>query len=403
MKKYITLFVLLVSVGTYIGYLHFDKQQSISHPSTLKVSELLDELQSNEKNLNLNLMQLGYGIDNNYDKIVNTGQEIKTNIRLLSDHINKAPIKTADISTYLSEYESVNSIKMDLVESFKRSNSALLNSVTFAPFIGGVIAKELNQNNNDFDSNFIAGFNSELIRYIGFPNSSTLNSLKDRLSGIESIDNKYRFDDSIGTQINQYLIHVKHIAQHMEPTRAYLTKSTLVDTENSILKVKEAVNSEKAVLTAKLEQIGKLLTYYMAFLGLVVLGLLFKIRQLFLGKGSPAVQSLNEKITRISNQLETPLSFLGDSLDEIEASYKTLQSTIVGFDLLVDEAKKTEQNPKRLSAIVSKNLNDYVQLKSSGTLEKTDNMIKGSSIGLGEIANLISTLKAESDKGVAYK
>jgi len=398
MKKYIITFLLLVLVGLGIAYVYFEKNRVLHHQSITEIEELLDEISLNDKNLNLSLMQLGHGIDNNYDLISSNVKINQRNLKDLRAVLNSAPIDTTSMATSLDEYEQVNKSKIDLVESFKTSNSGLLNSVSYAPFIGSLIARELNKLGNDDDSNYVSDFNSILVRYISLKRKSSLQELKSQTSELESIVSKYSSNKGFGVQASQYLNHVRHLLSHMEPTRTYLKKATKINTLSSINNLEIKMRETKASLKENLSNLRNIFIGYSVLIGFLVAGLLLIMRHLFSGKGSPAVKELIEKIAFVSEKIQSPLNFVGKNLNDIDTSYQSVKTTIGGLDGVVSEASKRTKDSRQINAMVTKTLNDYVKLKSTGKIEETESKIQGSTVGLNEINKLIVNLKQEGDK-----
>lgn len=398
MKKYIALFLLLLLIGIAFGYLFYKKYSLLNGPLIKRVTESIEQIDRTDRDLNISLMQLGYGLDNNYDKIVSNVRNLsETKTRLLKAFGMITP-QLDDVKNQFLEYERLHNLKLDLVESFKTSNSALLNSANFSPLIGSLIARELNKIGADNDSNFVNTFNANLIHYIRMPSPKNLTILNNQLPDIEAITKRYEYENEFGVEIYQYLIHVKHVIKHMEPTRVYLTKTTQVDTAAAINSVRYAMQGKLNSFKASIDKLRSLIGIYALILVTAFIILLSKMGRLKSGKGSPAVVTLNEKINKIIDQLQMPLKFLDSSLSNIDASYQSVQTTIVGLDDVIIEAKRPEKDNKKLSVMVSQALNDYAKLKSTGTIERTQNMIKGTAVGVGEISNLLLKLKEESEK-----
>ena len=396
MKKYIFIFMVLLALGSILGYFFYQKYQVFNSDESKLVQRYVQQIDRKDRNLNIQLMKLGFGIDNQYDDIVQMVNSLKQSNRELSLVLESADQSFEPIQTAYKDYQSLYSVKLDLVESFKTNNSALLNSANFAPYLGSVLIGKLNKEGFNDDSNTLSSYNAELIQYIRKADSLSKAILESELNLIKSKVNS--FSGELKDEMEQYGLHVGIVIKHLEPTKQYLEKTTEVSTGNEIEKMADIISQKRK---ADFQALAEIRTATMGF-GIVIflafLSFLIKMRQLFFGKGTKAVMSLNEKIEKITNEIKGPIGFLNNNIHSINNSFAAIRGTMEGFDGVIKEIKKPVRDNAKVNEIMSKTLREYNSMNNKGTVEKTHNMIVGTSVGVEEISNLITVLQKEAEK-----
>jgi len=396
MKKYIFIFVVLLAVGSALGYFFYEKYQAFNSDASKLVQNYVQQIDRQDRNLNIQLMKLGFGIDNQYDNIVEKVNSLKKSNRELGLVLGSADQSFEPIKTAYEEYQSLYTVKLDLVESFKTNNSALLNSANFAPYLGSVLVGKLNRQGFNDDANELSSYNAELIQYIRKAEASSKAILDSELSYIRSkVDS---FSGELKDEMEQYGLHVGIVIKHLEPTKQYLEKTTEVATGTAIEKITDIISQKRKVDFQALAEIRTATMGFGIVLFLAFLSFLVKMRQLFFGKGTQAVMSLNEKIEKITNEIKGPIGFLNNNINSINNSFGAIRGTVEGFDGVLKEIKKPVRDNAKVSEIMSKTLREYNSMHSKGTIEKTHNMIVGTSVGVEEISNLITVLREEAEK-----
>jgi len=396
MKKYIFIFVVLLAVGSALGYFFYEKYQAFNSDASKLVQNYVQQIDRQDRNLNIQLMKLGFGIDNQYDDIVEKVNSLKKSNRELGLVLGSADQSFEPIKIAYEDYQSLYTVKLDLVESFKTNNSALLNSANFAPYLGSVLVGKLNRQGFNDDANELSSYNAELIQYIRKAEASSKAILDSELSYIRSkVDS---FSGELKDEMEQYGLHVGIVIKHLEPTKQYLEKTTEVATGTAIEKITDIISQKRKVDFQALAEIRTATMGFGIVLFLAFLSFLVKMRQLFFGKGTQAVMSLNEKIEKITNEIKGPIGFLNNNINSINNSFGAIRGTVEGFDGVLKEIKKPVRDNAKVSEIMSKTLREYNSMHSKGTIEKTHNMIVGTSVGVEEISNLITVLREEAEK-----
>lgn len=387
-----------MAIGAVLGYFFYQKHKAFNSDAAKLVQRYIQQIDQKDSNLNTLLMKLGFGIDNQYDDIVKLVNSLEKSTRDLDTVLSSGSQDFESLKFAYEDYEALYLVKLDLVESFKTNNSALLNSANFAPYLGSVLVGKLNTKGFNDDANELGNYNAELMQYIRKANTSSKIIVNSDLDFIKSKINS--LSGELQQEMEQYVLHVGIVLKHLEPTKQYLEKITAVETNSAIEKL-AVINSKKR--KADFQILAGIRTATMGFgivLFLAFLSFLVKMRQLFFGKGTKAVLNLNEKIDKITHQIKAPIDFLNSNISAINNSFGSIRGTVEGLDGVLTEIKKPEpaRNNEKVSQIMSKTLREYNSMHSNRTIEKTHSMIVGTSVGVEEISNLITVLREEAKK-----
>ncbi len=402
MKKYVSTFILLLLIGVVLGYFAYEKTQAINNKAHQLTIESIKKIKQHDNELNVLLMKSRYGIDNHYDKIVEQVKSLSNYNRRLKSVLQSSEAKNspAVLQSY-EAYERQNSIKMDLVENFKTNNSALLNPANYSPFVGNHLIKYYQAENRYKILNFITEFNNQLSGYIKKGDEDSKKFLEANSYVLYDLEESSPND--IKAWLNEYSLHTQTVLKYLEPTQQYLVKTTEVPTGGALQELEEKYKGQRTKVFAQFDQVRYAALGYGILMLLAFLALLFKLRQIFnRPDGSDQIMSLSDKISKITQQLSSPLGFLANNMHSLESSFSEIGGTIEGLQEMYSEAKKpqSDRDNKKLNELLISTLRKYSKLDSHHVLDQTNDLIQGSSTGLNEISHLVSTLKevSESEK-----
>lgn len=396
MKKYAFIFVVLIALGVSLGLFFHKKYQVFKSDSAVLVANYIQEIERQDEELNVQLMKLGFGLDNHYDKVVNKIHRLRESNRQLERILIDPESNLDDVATAYEEYKLQNSVKMGLVESFKTNNSALLNSANFSPYLGGILVKRLNEQDQKEEASFISEYNAELIQYIRKGDQNSKNLINAGIRSIRTLSEKS--SPEVQEMLSQYIYHTQIVLKYLEPTKLYLAKTTEVETSSAIAKVSKVFQEKRAQHFDEFAQLRTATMGFGALMFLAFLVLLMKMRQLFSGEGSQAMMTLNQKIDKITDEIKGPLGFLSNNLNSIDSSFGAIKETTAGLDSVIDEIKKPNRDNAKVNEMMTKTLKDYHSLSSRGVFEKTHTMITGTTVGVDEISTLVAALRRESER-----
>lgn len=400
MKTYISSFVLLLLLGVVLGYFGYEKTQALNNKTHQLTIESVRKIKQYDNSLNVLLMKSRYGIDNHYDKIVDQTKNLaESNRRLKSVLLADESKNSEQVVQAYEEFERQYQIKMDLVENFKTNNSALLNSANYSPYVGNHLIKHYQAENKYKILNFITEFNAQLVRFINKGDGDSKQFLENNFYVLYDLEDSAPND--IKAWLNEYTLHVQTVLKYLEPTQQYLVKTTEVGTGNAIQSFEDTYKGQRTELFDQFDQVRYAALGYGILLFIAFLMLLVKLRQFFnRPDGSEQIMSLNDKIAKITHQLNSPLTFLNNNLDSLQTSFTEIGSTMEGLDLMYSEAKKKDVDNKKMNDLLVTTLRKYSKLNSHHVIDQTNDLIQGSSTGLNEISSLVSTLKevSESEK-----
>lgn len=281
MIKYILTVLLLIGGAIALTGYAFINFNQVDKQEAQKVIVLLNNLEQANKELDKLVLKSRYGLDKNYDALVALSKQINTYfsaLRFLTNNESEVLKNNPDWQSAIKRYDSINEIRLGAVESFKRHNAVLRNSVGYVPGLG----RELERltAGDDALQILIKKTNQAILNYLADNDQDeAVKAMRQLLP--ELTRNEFLFPEENAPLFFQYISHVKAISQEHPSTEAYVKQVIGVSVGKSIGALSELLS---VLYPAKGKAIKNMMAAFSLYIIVALIIASFLIIKLALGR-----------------------------------------------------------------------------------------------------------------------
>jgi signal transduction histidine kinase len=418
MKKYFIVLFLLISVGIGLAYITIKQNMLLDDEVYLETTESVRNLKLLDNQINLLLFGIRYANYSDYntleDRVVALSDEFD-NLRYeaLFEEIESS--EALGNATIGFEKEWVK--KQDHIDSFVENHQTLLEANS--DFLQ---ASEVNSPINQIVEKLslrpeIISININFYRYLEQSNIDNRNLLNDDIGLIQGMIENYSDDEK--DVVFDYIKTLSDIILATEETQKYFLRATQQETGEKLNTLESAYVNYHNVLIEKANKLRNALIIY----GLVLLVLLTffayllrrqytsleqqvadrteEIQQTYTDLQesqeqliqSEKMASLGEMVAGVAHEINTPLGYVNSNITTSTANLGDVNDVLKALETVYEEARQKPRNNKALSAALSKTLRLFKIVDNDGVVEETQQLLEDSHHGIGEISQLVMSLK----------
>ena len=420
MKKIIFAISFLMLIGAILGYFAFKDNKNLDQEVFIETTDSIRNLVLLDNELNELLLKSRYGIEKDYDKLIDISRKISEefdNLRFSAAFEEIEQISNLDQAVYA--FDELLIEKLDFVEVFKEQNT-LLNkeSNRFPKFSQKLINvfTVLNQNQGDIKAlSTVHVANTDIANFL--LNGSIENKLlvNSRLSEISALRSKLE----LPAELDDYINNIKTLVSTHESTQKALV-SAISEPSSAVLKdVETAYINFYDSAVAKSNNLRNALTIYGVILLLSLIFLGFMLRKSFQGLEkkvaerteeieaayselqesqeqliqSEKLASLGGMVAGVAHEMNTPLAYVSSNVTSVISNMEDINTSLKNIQGLYNEISSPQRDNNKIAQLVKKTVVDYEQLETAEIYEESKELLEDGSHGLGEISNLVVSLK----------
>ena len=388
----------LLVLSVVVGYFVTGKN-GLDNATHTKIVESINELRAMETELNLLTMKSRFGLEKNYDQLVEISQHLtRTFGDLKKNYLGKSVTSDEDIANALVDYESYLVIKSDVIEDFKLNNSILRNSVNYAPLAGEQIIALAEAEGMYTQAEFLRETNESLFKYLLYSDEDAKSDLRLKVSSLGGFLSSFTGEDR--RLFEEYLDHIKVVVNIQSDTQNYMLRAIQIPNIDALTKLENAYNLHHSEVVS---QITNKLIGYGVILFIAILFLLYRLRsrdsQSSGGeKASFAGMGLNsEQFDQIMNDLTGPMQKVFSNINNAELNVKKIEKL---YQYMTNVSKLYQQSPsenrEQISKYVRGAIGECAKLNEGDVLNETDRLLLDSYRDLEKISKLVKRLKDPS-------
>ena len=418
MRKYIAIILLLIVIGAVLGYFTFKENQQLKEEIHIKSTEAIRSMKILDNSLNVLLFKVRYGLETNYDKVAQITNELSEEFDYLRYTALFEEIEEFEsLNKAVLNYDEQSIIKQELVENFKTNNAVLVNSSRYLPILGEQmyeIAKKIK--NSEIQQN-IGDINLAVYKYMKTEDLGSKQQIETALPVLQGYDGKLKDNEKI--LLSEYISHLKTIIERRTDTQAYLVRAVEQPTGRMLNELESAyVEYHNTVLEKANRLLNALILY-----GLILLSTLvyfaYLLRKNYLGLEQKVAQrteqieqaynqlkesqeqliqsekmaSLGEMVAGVAHEINTPLGYVSSNVDTLSFNMEDMNKVIKGVESLQQEVSSADRDSKKISMLLKAIIKTYEDYQVGDLLSESQELLKDSGHGLGEISNLVLSLK----------
>ncbi len=98
-------------------------------------------------------------------------------------------------------------------------------------------------------------------------------------------------------------------------------------------------------------------------------------------------------VAGVAHEMNTPLAYVSSNVTSVISNMNDINKSLVNIQSLYDELKSPQRDNNKVAQLVKKTVIDYEQLETAEIYEESKELLEDGSHGLGEISNLVVSLK----------
>ncbi len=359
-----------------------------------------------------------FNLDSNYDRLARSSslldksiEEMKNTYFLEMDVVNNVLHKK------FQEYKNEIEIKKDLIENFKSHNSVLRNSEKYAPMAGQELMAIAEKENLLESVKLYNDVIKELLQYSlldEITSKERLKLLMPKLNQSEKKMPEYSLTASI-----EFINHVNTVIAEKDMTDNYLSKALASTSDTSLASLSKAWKNWLNESNKTIENFNKYVFWYIAFLLVSIAYIIWNLVSLYKSLDQQVIERTNEvrvafeelknsekelnksqemaslgkMAAGVAEEINTPLDYVSNNVDTIRLNMGDLDEILKCIALISDEFQKKSDERRNLPKIIKNMVLAYRSLRKRETISEIEGLLKGSSYGLNEISELVSSLK----------
>ncbi|EGG95050.1 Signal transduction histidine kinase [gamma proteobacterium IMCC1989] len=418
MKKYFIGLFILISIGIALAYITIKQNMLLDDEVYLETTESVRNLKLLDNQINLLLFGIRYANYSDYNTIEDRTIALSDEFDNLRYEALFEEIESSEAlgnATIGFEKELVK--KQDHIDNFIENHQRLVEANN--DFLQ---ASEVNSPINQIVEKLslrpeIISININFYRYLEQSDIDNRNLLNDDIGRIQGMIENY--SDEEQDVVFAYIKTLSDIILTTEETQKYFLRATQQETGDRLNALESAYVNYHNILIEKANKIRNALIIY----GLVLLVLLtifaYLLRRQYANLEqqvadrteeiqqtyndlqesqeqliqSEKMASLGEMVAGVAHEINTPLGYVNSNITTSAANLGDMTAVFEQFDAVYQEACKKPRNNKALSTALSSALRSYKAVDSDGVVEETQQLLEDSHHGIGEISQLVMSLK----------
>lgn len=418
MKKYSISLLVLILIGMGLAYITIKQNLLLDDDVYLETTESVRNLKLLDNQLNILLFSIRYENNTNYSTIEERAVALSEefdNLRYeaLFEEIESSPALDAATMAFEKELNE----KLDHIEAFIESHQALAeaNQVFLS-------ASDVNSPINQVAEKRslqpeIISITINFYRYLEQSNGESKKRLNNDTAFIQGMIESYSEEEQ--SVIFDYIRTLSNVIITTEQTQAHFLRAFEQQTGSTLNRFETAYVNYHNVLIEKANALRNALVLY----GLVLLALLLifayllhkqyasleqqvadrteEIQQAYndLQESqeqliqSEKMASLGEMVAGVAHEINTPLGYVSSNIATSTANMEDMTHLLNALGEVNRQVRQSPRDKKALSVALSKTLRAYQQYKDDGIVEETHELLTDSQHGIGEISQLVMSLK----------
>jgi signal transduction histidine kinase len=418
MKKYLIGLFILIAIGIGLAYITIKKNMWVDDEVYVKTTESVRNLKLLDKKINLLLFGIRYANDTTYNTVEDTAialSEEFDNLRY------KALFEEIEASEALGnatiEFEKELVRKQDHIDNFIVNHKSLIeanNDLSKASKVNSPINQIIAKLSLRPE---IISININIYRYLEQSNIDNRNLLNEDIGLIQGMIDNYSNEEQ--DVVFDYIKTLSNIILATEETQKYFLRATQQKTDERLNTLESAYVNHHNILIKKSNKLRNALILY----GLVLLILLtifaYLLRKQYASLEqqvadrteenqqtyndlqnsqeqliqSEKMASLGEMVAGVAHEINTPLGYVNSNITTSAANVGDMIAVLKGLEEVYRQARKKPRDNKALSESLSKTLLLFNALDNDGVVEETQQLLEDSHHGIGEISQLVMSLK----------
>jgi signal transduction histidine kinase len=418
MKKYLISLSILILIGLGLAYITIKQNMLLDDEVYLETTESVRNLKLLDNQINVLLFSIRHENNENYGILEERGTALSDefdNLRYeaLFEEIESSP--KLDNATIAFEKELIG--KQDYIRAFIKSHQALIEAN---------IAFTATSDNNSPINKIVEklSLRAEIISvtisfYQYLEQNSQIN--KDRLNNdtaqIQGMIQNYTEEEQ--DIIFDYIRTLSSVILATEETQKHFLLALEQQTGEKLNSLESAYVNYHNILIEKSNTLRNALIIYglVLLISLIVLAYLLRKQYANLEQQvddrtkeiqqayddlqesqeqliqSEKMASLGEMVAGVAHEINTPLGYVNSNITTSTANLGDIVNVLEDLEVVYLEARKKPRDNKALSAALSTALRRLKAIDKDGVVEETQQLLEDSHHGIGEISQLVMSLK----------
>jgi signal transduction histidine kinase len=418
MKKYLIGLFILIAIGIGLAYITIKQNMLLDDDVYLETTESVRNLKLLDNKINLLLFGIRYANYTDYNTVEDRAIALSDEFDNLRYEALFEEIESSEaLGNATIDFEKELVRKQDHIDSFIENHQSLVEANN--DFLQ---ASEVNSPINQIIEKLslrpeIISININFYRYLEQSSIDNRNLLNDDIGLIQGMIENY--SDEEKDVIFDYINTLSNIILATEETQKYFLRATQQETGEKLNALESAYVNYHNLLIEKANKLRNALIIY----GLVLLLLLtifaFLLRKQYTSLEqqvadrteeiqqtyndlqesqeqliqSEKMASLGEMVAGVAHEINTPLGYVNSNITTSTANLGDIVGILEGLEEVYQEARRKPRDNKALSAALSQTLHRFKTVDNDGVVEETQQLLEDSHHGIGEISQLVMSLK----------
>ena len=420
MKKVIIVILVLMIAGAVLGFYTLRDYKALDRNVFINTTDSIRNLVLSDNELDIVLLKTRYGIEKDDKKLITLSRNLSEefdNLRYAAAFEEIEQIDELDNAVFA--YDELLIEKLDFVEKFNEQNAIYNREIARKKAVSERLIEAIEARE---DPVLLKNINQTILNANDFLLSGNEESKKFVMAKIDEIQAYRNQLTQAGTpfiELDDYWFNLKTIIESQENAQANLIAATEEPSSEVLKRIETAYINYHDSTVVKSNQLRDALTIYGIVLLMSLIYLGFMLRKSFQSLEqkvadrtaeietaysdlqesqeqliqSEKLASLGGMVAGVAHEMNTPLAYVSSNVTSVMSNMEVMNSTFNNIHALHSSIKDPNRDNKTITALLKKTIKDYEELETHELYEESKELLEDGSHGLGEISNLVVSLK----------